>query len=209
VLPAIADTNGCFESDPRKICQLTCSKIADLEQLFRILQNEGMIESYEVQGKQYWYLSQFLDVQRLRTKAQTPNPPWIGWKPEKGAENQGHTSQGRYFDRRKQPELLPPPIDKKFTPDVEEKRCDIDIEEDKELKICASAEKEERMTLALHQLLDGQTGIRATLNGSESQQRETIQRMMQLTSRSLGIQDIVKEYEIVCDEGNWKVKKKI
>lgn len=163
VLPAIADTNGCFESDPRKICQLTYSKITDLEQLFRILQNEGLIESYEVQGKQYWYLPQFLDSQRLRTKAQIPSPPWLYWKPERGAENQGHTSQGRYFDNRKQPLQLTTsePIDKKFTLDVEEKRRDIDKEDkgvnilsNKDSRILTDNDKDEIIAKLFDEIVD-------------------------------------------------------
>lgn len=229
VLPHLAEPNGCFEHDPKMICGLTRCAMPDLEILFRLLNTEGLIIPYKMDGKNYWYLTRFLELQRLRQKAKVPSPPWLYWEPEPGSPDM---SKGKY---KVNPEKLqqytgiqtldinPPPersreersrdikeetLDKKLPAEVGGNNAQGIETVVKEEKISASASKEERITQALNQLLDGATGIRATLNGSDEQQRQTIQRMLQVTSRSLKIADIVKEFEVVCDEGNWKVRVK-
>lgn len=215
VLPSIADTNGCFESDPKMICMLTKTKITDLEQLFKIMLQNELLESYKYIGKDYWYLTRFLETQRLRMKSKVPSPPWLEWQPEKGALNQGHTSQGRYVDKRYQSLFLeePAPIDTKFT--LEVKGCDVIGSEGKESANAPKNSKKikdidksktpyERMELALKEVLDGSNGIRESLEGKPVAEQQLII-LCQLKGRpNLKIADIRPDFDIEPDGNDWK-----
>lgn len=225
VLPNIADTNGCFEHMPQMICSITHCKMVDLEQLIRIMNEQKLIEPYEVCSRQYWYLTRFLEMQKLRTKAKTPSPPWLTWKPE----SYQNPSRGSYVDKRMlQPAL--DAIDKKLPLD-----CDCDCEEieknnvhctdianalstdnkynteqeniaiDKKLPV-NSSQNLSRMETALHELLDGKYNIRSTLTTDMNIQKEQILKMLQICSRSLEIWDIVDQYSITWSNGKWIIE---
>jgi len=52
-----------------------------------------LLIAYQVNGGEYWYLTKFLEMQRLRQKSKIPCPPWLYWEPETGCVD---TSKGKY-----------------------------------------------------------------------------------------------------------------
>ena len=211
VLPNLADTNGCFEHDPRVICHLTSVKITDLEQLFRIMVNETLLENYEVKGDRYWYLTRFFEMQKLRTKAKLPSPPWLTWHPEKG-----QVSQGYYQDTRKL--SLPSTIDtidNKFTEIHSRVECEKEKEKEKEKhcnnvtdSACAFQDNDkQRFTQALKDVLDGKDGIRSTLIVDKLGQKHQI--IAAMKGRKYNITELWKRFDIEPVGDDWQVYERI
>lgn len=211
VLPNIADTNGCFESDPRVICHLTSTKITDLEQLFKLMVSEELLENYQVGGKWYWYLTRFLEMQKLRTKAKIPCPPWLTWQPEKG-----QISQGCYQDTRK---LLPTTttlaIDNKFTenhPRVEESvsrgECECEMIKDVQCNNVPDSANalndKQQLEQALQDVFSGEKAIK--LNPEYSKQVHKQQILMALKCNpKYKLNNVWQRFDIMPEGDDWKV----
>lgn len=171
VLPHIAETNGCFENNPKLICDLTRCKLTDLEQLFRIMVSMTLLVAYTVNGNQYWFLTKFLDMQRLRQKSKIPCPPWLYFEPESQ-----DMSKGKYkiHHDKLQLYLSSNELDKNPPPELSREERSREEINNKEIAIAFNNDEKQRLETALSDVLDGSNGIRSTLNVDKSVQKRQI-----------------------------------
>jgi hypothetical protein len=203
VLPHIAETNGCFEHNPKMITSLTQCKLSDLEQLFRIMASMGLLIAYKAHGGDYWYLTKFLEMQRLRTKSKIPCPPWLYWEPEASSQDM---SKGKYkvYHDKLQAYTGSLPLDKK--PPLEVSRGEKSGEE---IKITDSAcafnnDDKQRYSQALKDVLDGEQGIRSVLVVDKLAQKYQILAALKCKTK-YKISDLSKRFDIEPVGDDWQV----
>lgn len=233
----IAEPNGVLSKNPMALKrQAGDGTLADVHLVYELLNNVGLLEFFShirtTEDKkiidEYIYLTDYLSYQKFWSKAQLPSPPWVKYKPMAKGNGEFDTSRGRYYDTRQECNLLSvnTDIDDTFdkNPQTELKGKELNIEkniiEKKESAIALSKNKEmkdiditktpyERMEAALKELLDGSQGIRQTLIGEPLAQKYQITCILKVSSKRLGITDIIDQFDIEPVDNDWKPYQRI
>lgn len=203
VLPHIAETNGCFEHNPKMICSLTHCKMTDLEQLFRIMVEMSLLIAYKANGNEYWYLTKFLDMQRLRQKSKIPCPPWLYFEPESGCQDM---SKGKYKVNNEKLLQYTNSLLLDNNPPPEQSRGERSGGEinNTEIAIAFNNDEKQRLELALNEVLDGSNGIRSSLNVNKSVQKQQILLALKCNPKHK-LNDVWQRFDIISEGDDWKV----
>lgn len=228
----LAEPNGVLEKNPTGLIRQACTgKLGDVSLVYDILENAGIVEYFcisqaTIDNKRnvfnYIYLSNYLDEQYHNTKSRLPSPPWVSFEPHITRAGEKDWSKGHYIDTRKQ-NLFLPQIAESTKLDIIPQAEMNGMELKKEVKVSANAPKKEkklkdngkskspyeRMTLALKTVLDGDNGIRQTLAGDIEFQKQLIRTCLTSGRVSLGIEDILCNYDIEPDGSDWKPCKRL
>ena len=228
----IAEPNGVLSKNPMALKrQAGDGTLADVHLVYEALSNAGLLEFFshirtnedrEIVDE-YIYLTDYLNHQKFWSKAKLPSPPWVKYKPMTKDNGQYDPSRGRYYDTRQECNLLLDNTDKDNifdkNPQTELKGKELNIErkgiEKKESAIALNDNKKtkdidkpktpyERIELALKEVLDGKNGIRDNLTGDLSTQKDQIRFMMNGSSLTLGINDILSDFDIEYTGNDWK-----